>query len=274
MKFTHLGRGEEAKMLEEVNILRIAEGEASARKDVVVKEFPLTIVLNDQEIVTLLCSPADLKYLAVGFLHSEGLIREKKDIKRIDLDEQRGVAQVWTRGGKEAVSQVLPLRIKAAGGGRTAFLQSSEAPARIESELKISPQEVFNLASEFQHRSEIYRATGGTHAAALCNHQDILAFAEDIGRHNAVDKVFGQCLLEGLLTQDRVFITSGRISSEILLKVAKRRVPILISISAPTDMAVRLASEVNLTLIGFARGRRMNVYAGEKRITLFQPSGG
>ena len=252
-------------MLEEINILRIAEGKTSTHKDVVVKEFPLIIGLNGQELVTLLCSPADLKYLAVGFLHSEGLIRETEDIKKIDIDEQKGLAHVWTSGRKEATPP-LSLRIKASGGGRTALLQNSEAPARIESELKISPEEVFNLASKFERRSEIHRATGGTHAAALCNLQDILAFAEDIGRHNAVDKVFGQCLLEGLITQDCIFITSGRVSSEILLKVAKRQVPVLISISAPTDIAIKLASEVNLTLIGFVRGRRMNVYSGKKRV--------
>ena len=102
----------------------------------------------------------------------------------------------------------------------------------------------------------------------MCDTESILVFSEDIGRHNAIDKVFGQCLLEDIPTDGRIIITSGRISSEILLKVAKRNIPIIISKSAPTDLGVRLASDLGVTLVGFVRGKRMNVYTNGWRVAV------
>ncbi len=119
---------------------------------------------------------------------------------------------------------------------------------------------------EFQRRSDLYRTTGGVHSAALCDSEKILVFSEDVGRHNAVDKIFGRCLLEDIPTDDRMVVTSGRISSEILLKVARRRIPLIASKSAPTDLGVKLANDLGITLLGFVRGKRMNVYANRWRI--------
>ena len=130
----------------------------------------------------------------------------------------------------------------------------------------ISAEDVFGLVKQFQHRSEVYRATGGVHSAALCRGRQILVFAEDIGRHNAVDKIFGRCLLEDIATEGGVVVTSGRISSEILLKVAKRDIPLLLSKAAPTNLGVKLADDLGITLIGFVRGRRMNVYSHGWRV--------
>jgi FdhD protein len=120
---------------------------------------------------------------------------------------------------------------------------------------------------EFQHRSQVYRTTGGVHSAALCDTGSILLFNEDIGRHNAIDKIFGECILRDISVDDRIIITSGRVSSEILLKVIKRNIPILISKSAPTDLGVRLANDLGVTLVGFVRGERMNVYSNGWRVT-------
>ncbi|MFU8796917.1 MAG: formate dehydrogenase accessory sulfurtransferase FdhD, partial [Dehalococcoidia bacterium] len=114
--------------------------------------------------------------------------------------------------------------------------------------------------------SEIFRTTGGVHSAALCDARDILLFSEDIGRHNAVDKIFGRCLLDDISTDDRIVVTSGRISSEILLKVARRNIPIIISKSAPTNLGLKLAGDLGVTLIGFVRGKRMNVYTHDWRV--------
>jgi FdhD protein len=130
----------------------------------------------------------------------------------------------------------------------------------------VSIRDILALVAEFQHRSEVYRATGGVHSAALCDTKSLLIFSEDIGRHNAIDKIFGQCLLEDIPTDDRIVITSGRISSEILLKVARRNVPIIVSKSAPTNLGVRLANDLGITLLGFVRGKRMNAYTHDWRI--------
>ena len=120
---------------------------------------------------------------------------------------------------------------------------------------------------EFIQCSPVYKATGGVHSAALCNAGSIIVFSEDIGRHNAIDKIFGQCLLEDMPTEGHLILTSGRVSSEILLKVARRNVPMLVSKAAPTDMGIKLANDLRITLIGFARGKKMNIYANEQRVT-------
>jgi FdhD protein len=135
------------------------------------------------------------------------------------------------------------------------------------SQTEISADEVFDLVTEFQHGSEVYLATHGVHNAGLCDRKDILVFSEDIGRHNAVDKIFGKCLLKDIPTEDRVVITSGRISLEILHKVAKRGIPIVISISVATNLGMRLANDLSITLIGSVRvKKRMNAYTNSWRI--------
>jgi FdhD protein len=249
--------------------LRVTEQDRSRIEDTVVREFPLTIFLNNQELVTLLCSPTDLKYLVVGFLASEGLIKGRGDIKKILADDQRGVVRVETGEDKEFASQLIFKRFITSGCGRGASFYSAadvQGQAKIESQVRISALDVFSLVKESQHYSQIYRITHGVHSAALCDSKRILVFAEDIGRHNAIDKIFGQCLLESIPTDGHMIITSGRISSEILLKVAKRNIPIIISKSAPTNLAVRLSDDFNITLIGFVRGKRMNAYTNDWRI--------
>lgn len=254
---------------EKISILKLSERGGSSIEDVVAKEFPLTIILNNQELVTLLCSPTNLKYLAVGFLFSEGLLKSKDEIKKILVDDRRGVVRVETEGDEELASHALFKRFITSGCGRgVSFYSAADAQGqvRVESRLEISTLEVLALVNEFQHHSQIYRATGGVHSAALCDTTNIIVFSEDIGRHNAIDKIFGECLLNDITTDDHIIITSGRISSEILLKVARRNVPIIVSKSAPTSLGVRLADDLGLTLVGFVRGKRMNVYTHAGRI--------
>jgi len=250
-------------------VLRVTEDGKHQIEDTVVKESPLTIILDNQELVTLLCSPANLEYLAVGFLFSEGLIESKDDIKKLMMDEQRGVVRVETDGGRRLDPQLLSKRFIASGCGRGASFYSAvdvQSQTRVESQARISVLDVFALANEFQRCSEVFKATGGVHSAALCESKKLLVFSEDIGRHNAIDKIFGECLLKEISTVDRMVMTSGRISSEVLFKVAKRNIPVLISRSAPTDLALEVATDLGITLIGFVRGKRMNVYSEDWRV--------
>jgi FdhD protein len=250
-------------------VLKITEQGRKKVDDIVIREFPLTVFVNGQELVTLLCSPTNQKYLVVGFLLSEGFINDKGDIKEIAVDGQKGVARVQTTEGKDLVTDVMFKRMITSGCGRGAtFYNVADIQSRVkvESQLKISAVNVFNLVREFQRRSEIFKATGGVHSAALCEATDMLVFHEDIGRHNAIDKVFGECILNDIPTTDRIVVTSGRVSSEILLKVNKRNIPLLISRAAPTDQGVKLARDMGITLVGFVRGNKMNVYANEWRI--------
>jgi len=254
--------------VERFPILRLTREGTISIEEVFARELPVTIILNNQELVTMLCSPTNLGYLAVGFLSSEGLLKSKEDIKKLMIDDQRGVVRVETKDDKEFTQEFLFKRIISSGCGRGAsFYSAADADSqKVESQMEISTDEVFALVNEFQHSSELYLATGGVHSAALCDRKSILVFGEDIGRHNAIDKIFGQCLLEDIPMAERIIITSGRVSSEILLKVAKRNIPIIISVSAPTNLGVRIADNLGVTLISSVRGKRMNVCTNGWRV--------
>ena len=234
------------------SILRVTEEDRSQVEDVIVREFPLTIVLNNQEVVTLLCSPTKLEYLAIGYLWSEDLIKSKDELKETKLDREAGVVR-----GKTKQAEMPPYQ----GTGSDSLPGDTAEP-----QTKISAPQVFSLMENFIQRSQVFKATGGVHGAALCDRDNLLIFSEDIGRHNAIDKIFGECLLKDIPTDNRLIITSGRVSSEILLKVAKRNIPLLISRAAPTDLGLRLAADLGVTLIGFVRGKRMNVYTNSQRV--------
>jgi FdhD protein len=251
-----------------VTVLKIDEGRRKKVGDVVVREYPLTIVFNGQQLVTLLCSPDKLDCLAVGFLFSEGLIGSKRDIKKLEIDEKRGVVWIETRTGEMPSDDFLSKRYITTGCGKgTSFLGLPRGKSiRNESKIRLSPSQISALMKEFQERSTTHRETGGVHSAALANARGIIVFSEDIGRHSAIDKILGECVLKGISMKNRIILTSGRISSEILMKIARATIPVIVAKSAPTDMGVSIAEKSGVTLVGFARGKRMNVYSNEKRI--------
>lgn len=254
---------------EKIPILHITERGGQEAIDTIVRELPLTIFLNGRELVTTLCSPVGLKYLVVGILASEGLIESKEEIKKLEVDAEAGVAHVETKKKREITGGQLFKPLVASGGGKGSSsykMPEIEEKDRVISQVTISAGEVSALVSDFLHRSSAYQATRGVHSAALCDNKDILVFHDDIGRHNAIDKVFGQCLLDGIPLDDRIIITSGRISSEILLKVARRKIQILISKAAPTDLGVKLAKNLGVTIIRFIGGKGINVYSHGWRV--------
>ena len=255
--------------VEKVSVLKATTEGKGRVKELVAKEYLLTIFLNDRELVTILCTPKNLKELAAGFLFSEGLIKSKDDIKKIEVDDWMGVVRVETKSGAEMDSRFFSKRLltSGCGGSATFYNVSDAATAKVESQMKISADEVFDLVSRFQHGSELYLATHGVHSAALCDNKNIIIFDEDIGRHNAIDKIFGKCLLEDVPVKDKIIITSGRVSSEILHKVSKRGIPIIISVSAPTNLGVKIADKLGITLIGSVKGKKMNVYTHDWRVT-------
>ncbi|HIE17740.1 MAG TPA: formate dehydrogenase accessory sulfurtransferase FdhD [Dehalococcoidia bacterium] len=244
-----------------LSIWRVTQQGRSSVDDTVVREFSLTIVLNGQELVTLLCSPADLEYLTAGYLLSQALIVDKDDIRKMVVGVGEGVA--WVETVRSVDVSVRP--VLASSGAKDAVCHTIPK-VNAKPETKVSTHQVSRLMKDFMQKSKVFKDTGGVHSAALCDTAGILVFSEDIGRHNAIDKVFGRCLLEDIITENRLMVTSGRVSSEILLKVARRNVPILVSKAAPTDLGVKLADDLGVTLVGFARGRAMNVYSHDWRI--------
>ena len=250
-------------------ILRISGGERTNLRDTIVLENPVTIFLNDIELVTLMCSPTHLDELAAGFLFTEGVISGKKDIKSVVADEAEGVVWIVTNGRRKSVRNLLSRRLITTGCGRgLSFHDSSEGKKlRVHSRLKMAPGQLTVLMKELQAGSTLYKLTGGVHSAAICDETHVLALREDIGRHSAVDKVLGHCVLNGLSTEDAILVSSGRISSEMVIKAARANIPMIVSKSAPTHLGVALAKEFGITLAGFVRGSRMNIYSNRSRVS-------
>jgi FdhD protein len=242
------------------SVIRVTENGRVKADSLIVREFSLTIMLNGRKLVVLACSPMDFEYLAVGFIQSQGLIDTKEDIKSIEINEP-DIIRVETNKSVD-ITEILVLT---SSGGRSGDLLNTKKIIN-ESRVTISADRVFSLMDQFEHRSRDFKVTGGVHSAALCDTENMLIFSEDIGRHNAVDKVFGQCLMQDIPTDNRFIITSGRVSSDIILKIARRNIPILIARNSPTDLGIELASDLGITLLGFVRGKNMNIYTNEWRI--------
>ena len=246
--------------VEKLAVLRITEQGTAITEDMVATEYNIDIFLNDNKITTLPCSPLNIDYLAVGHLVYRGLIHSKEDIRGIVCNEKKGFVKIETRAnaGEPPKHTSTP--------GDSNISSSSVKKSEIQSSINISPSKIFSMMEEFNQRSRYFQSTGCFHSAALYNTAGILIFAEDISRHNTIDKIFGECLLKSMLTDNHLIFTSSRVFSNILMKVARRNIPILVSKSAPTTLAVKLAKDLGVTLIGFTRGNSMNVYAGESRI--------
>jgi len=245
------------------------DGSFTEGEDYVVKEEPVTLYLNDKEFVTLVCSPSDLKELAVGFLCSEGVLLRRDNLKNILIDEDKGL--IWVETAGESASQEMFLKrfvTSCCGRGRASFyfINDTKGVTRVKSDLRVAPGDIFFLTDQLEKLSGLFKTTGGVHNAALCTIDNVVLFYEDIGRHNAVDKIFGRCFLEDITFSDKILVFSGRISSEILIKVAKMGMPMIVSRSAPTELAISMAEHLNITVVGFVRDGRLSVYAHRERI--------
>jgi len=245
-----------------VPVLRISGSDIAEVADSVVREFSLTIMLNGTNLVTILCSPVALEALTAGFLLAQGFIERKEDIGKLWVDMQSSTVHVQTSQPVDIDFKPVIASSGARHKGGTDIWRTGGG-----NNITITPSQVVVLMEMFVHTSKIFENTGGVHSAALCDTSRIVVFHEDIGRHNAIDKIFGQCLLQGISLKERLVLTSGRVSSEIIYKVAKCDIPILVSKSAPTDKGIALADGFGITLIGFARDDKMNVYTNRWRVT-------
>ncbi len=257
-----------SRIMETFKVLKIKGGSKEIIDDLVIEEVPFTLNIGNKELVTLLCTPSDLKDLAIGFLFTSALIKKIQDIKKIVINQEQWVAYIDL-----AVADIdlVFKRLYTSGCGRGTLFYSAQDllnRGKVVSDFRITSAKIIFLMTEFQRMSEVYLKTGGAHSAAIADNKGITVFKEDIGRHNAIDKVIGRCLTESVDLENKILITSGRISSEVLLKAQKCRMPVIVSKSAPTNQAVKLARDMAITLVGFARGDRMNVYSGEARIKL------
>ncbi len=242
--------------------------------DEIAVEYPLTIMLNSEEFATMVCTPTDLAELTIGFLASEGIIRTVEEIESLSISEQRGFAHVVLKTKITSVKELHSKRFigSCCGKSRQFYLQNDVRTAKtVPTKTQISVNQCMELIRQLQEHSTHFQLTGGVHNAALCTREGIMLCRTDIGRHNALDKIYGYCLQNNVPLADKVIAFSGRISSEVLLKVAKIGVGIVLSKSAPTDLALQLADDLNITAVGFVRGGRLNIYTHPERIVEYQP---
>ena len=237
--------------------------------DTVVREVPFTIHYNGEEIATLLCSPSQTEELVYGFLLNEGFIRVLKDVYSIRHDPSDHL--VWVEGQPCILQkELMSKRFVSAccGKSRASFCFANDVlmVKPLISTHSISLQEAYGYVTFLQSHSTLFDSTGGVHSGGAGKQGNILLTSYDIGRHNVFDKLSGSAFITGLNLENHVIFFSGRVSSEILLKVAKMKVPILIARGAPTDMALSQAVALNITVIGFAREQRLNIYTCTDRI--------
>ncbi|MBF0738093.1 formate dehydrogenase accessory sulfurtransferase FdhD [Staphylococcus arlettae] len=250
-------------------IVRYENGELVESHDHYVTEFPLTIMVNGQEFATVICSPNNLTELVVGFLASEGVILKRDELKSIQIDDSKGFAHIeLTKDLGERVEYSTKRMIASCcGKSREFYFKNDAAIAKTSmSNITISPHQVLEMMKGLQNASTVFKQTGGLHNAAISDGDNFFEHRQDIGRHNALDKLYGYCIYNHISIRDKVLIFSGRISSEILIKAAKIGVGVILSKSAPTTLAVQLAKDLNITAVGFIRDGNFNIYSHPERI--------
>jgi len=251
----------------QMDIVKVTAAGPVQETDVVATEVPVTILAADVEIATLMCTPEHLDDLARGFLFTSGLI-DPEEYLADEVDSALWV--VRARLSRTVAPEQLSRRTFTSGCGKGVVFASllEEAGATpLPSGFSLPAGRVQDLANWFRRYSDLHQATGGVHTVALSvEGREPALIRDDVGRHNAADKVVGRALRNGLNLSRTIMITSGRISSEIVHKSRRAGIPILVSLGAPTHQAVLLARQVNLTLIGFARQNRFSIFAAPERV--------
>ncbi len=235
----------------------------------VVQERPLALYVNGQELVTLLCTPSKLEALVVGFLTFEGIIDSLEDLRSLTVLEGEGFVDVRLTG--EFVPPRRRVYTSGCGGGITFSLETHRSAAQWDNSA-VEPASLFPLFRELYAEAHAYRESRGIHAAALAEGEKLLIVTEDVGRHNAIDKVCGEAMLRGIPTTGKILLATGRISSEMLRKGAHMGTPIVVSRTSATTLSIDLAKRLGLTLIGYVRGDSFYVYSHPERLVVAQPS--
>jgi FdhD protein len=228
-------------------------------------ETPVSLTVNSEVWLTFMCTPLDLEAMAVGFLYNEGLINSYEEIASVRLCASGENVDIWIDHKVEK-----PIKWNRTSGctGGVTSVEIDQEIKPISNGCTLEAKKVGHLIGKLFESQKIYRSTGGVHTSALSDGQKIVIMAEDIGRHNTLDKIAGQCLQKNLSLQRRIILTTGRISSEMLQKSARLRAPIVISRTAPSGLAIEMAYKYGITLIGYARRNQFNLYTHPERIVL------
>lgn len=252
----------------EYEAVKVKGQDTTPTTEVVATEVPFTILVNETELATLMCTPENLKELCYGFLFSNGIIKKQSDVLFYECDEAKWVGR--TEVAETPDLSLFEKRLYTTGCGKGVMYSSvAEAALRhpLKTSLQVERETIIELMLWLQKSSELFKKSGGVHTAALSENGRIPRIAiDDIGRHNTVDKVIGHGLLRGVDFSHCVLACSGRTSSDMLYKAKRCGIPVSVSRGAPTHQTILLARETGVTIIGFARGDRFTVYTHPERI--------
>ena len=232
-------------------------------------EHPLTLYVDKHEIVTLMTLGAAPEALAIGFLRNQRLVRSIEDIVSVQVDWEVNAAVVTTRSGLADLDKRMEKKTATTGCGQgTVFgdLMEDIESIRLDDSVRVDEETLFGLLNAVRIHESIYKEAGAVHGCALAEGARILTFVEDVGRHNAVDAIAGWMWLEGIDGSDKIFYTTGRLTSEMVIKAAQMNIPVLVSRSGLTKMGHEIAERVGITMIGRAVNKRYLLFTGGHRL--------
>jgi FdhD protein len=262
-------------MVLQVNIVKLDLSTGNSQKvaDYIAEEKPFYLFVNTTFWATILCSPTELQALAVGHFLSEGILKSTEEIEEIVLKEPEGACYIKLKTEINVEDRVRLSRLHArvipsACGSDSPYQYTGKTP-KVKSNLKVKAQVIFDSVNQLNFKAEGFRQTGGLHVAAIYKADgQLVALAEDVGRHNAVDKVIGMAALNKVDFGLCFLALSGRMSGDVAFKAAKVGLPLIASLAAALSSGITMAESADLTLAGFVRGKRINVYTCPERITL------
>ena len=229
-------------------------------------EAPVSLTVNGEVWLTFMCTPSQLEALAIGFLFNEDIIQDFSEVADVRVCEHEDNVDVWLNHAAE--KPVKWTRTSGCTGGMTSVEPNMDIePATRQNNVILDPKQIPVLLKILDDNQTLYRQTGGLHTSVLTDGAETIISAEDIGRHNTLDKIAGTMLMEGIMPKTRMLLTTGRISSEMMQKAVKLGVSVVISRTSPSSMSVELAEKQGITLIGYTKRHRFNVYTHVERIT-------
>jgi FdhD protein len=256
-----------------INFQRYRLNQPEPVTDNVIVEAPVSLTVNGVPWLTFMCTPTDVEALAAGFLYNEGLVEGPAEVASVRACPTGDNVDVWLR--RDITKPTEWRRTTGCTGGQTATTPETEAQRRVPAGRGLAAEQVGQLMAALMEAQTLYREAGGVHSSALSDGQGLVVVTEDVGRHNTLDKLAGRCLLDGRSAAGQVLLTTGRISSEMAQKAVRMGAPIVISRTSPSTLAISVAEVAGVTLIGYARRDRFNVYTHPERIrpAVLPPSG-
>ena len=256
----------QSAVLPENPVLKFVEGVLSPVVHHPVREFPVKLIVNGRELATLIASPHDLRFLVAGFLRLQGFVEKAADFHMLSGCEDLAVANVRIAG--ELPERLTPVLTSGCGTGVTFTLPAAPVRKADIEAIQFTPADIFCLMEQLIGRAQLYAIQGGTHSAAVAVDGRLLISAEDIGRHNTLDRIAGEALFKNIDLSGAMLAVSGRVSSEMASKAALLGIALIASRTSPTDMAVKICTAAGITLVGYVRGAKFNVYSHPERLVL------